>query len=56
VLATTGSSEIGYPINGNPESRQYIGQAVGDVLLGTKSVDEACAAADASLNELIARD
>lgn len=56
TLASTGSSEIGYPIIGNPESRQYIGQAVGDVLLGSKTVDEACAAADASLNELIARD
>ncbi|WP_180897962.1 ABC transporter substrate-binding protein [Martelella soudanensis] len=56
TLASTGSSQIGYPIIGNPESRQYIGQAVGDVLLGSKTVDEACAAADASLNDLIARD
>lgn len=54
-LADTGTSEIGYPIVGNPESREYIGQAVGDVLLGG-SVDEACAKADAALNELIARD
>lgn len=56
VLADTGTSEIGYPIISNPELRQYIGQAVGDLLLGTVSVDEACATADAALNELIARD
>ncbi|MDO5604156.1 MAG: sugar ABC transporter substrate-binding protein [Paracoccus sp. (in: a-proteobacteria)] len=56
VLADTGTSEIGYPIIANPESRQYIGRAVGDLLLGTVTVDEACATADAALNELIARD
>lgn len=55
VLADTGTSEIGFPINGNPESREYIGQAVADVLLGG-SVEDACAKADASLNELIARE
>lgn len=56
VLAETGTSEIGYPIIGNPESRQYIGQAVGDVLLGSKTVAESCAAADEELNALIARE
>lgn len=55
-LARTGTSEIGFPIVGNPESRQYIGDAVGSVLLGTATVDQACATADAALNELIARD
>ncbi|RMC36237.1 ABC transporter substrate-binding protein [Paracoccus alkanivorans] len=55
-LAETGTSEIGYPIIANPESRQHVGQAIGDLLLGTVSVDEACATADAALNELIARD
>lgn len=55
VLADTGTSEIGFPINGNPESREYIGQAVSDVLLGG-SVDDACAKADVALNDLIARD
>lgn len=54
-LASTGTSEIGFPIIGNPESREYIGQAVGDVLLGA-SVDDACAKADAALNDLIARE
>lgn len=55
-LAATGSSEIGYPIVGNPESRQYIGKVVGDVLLGTATVEEACVAADKELNALIARE
>ncbi|MDO5642771.1 MAG: sugar ABC transporter substrate-binding protein [Paracoccus sp. (in: a-proteobacteria)] len=55
VLAETGTSEIGLPINGNPESREYIGQAVGEVLLGG-NVDDACAKADIALNELITRE
>ncbi|WP_343314906.1 sugar ABC transporter substrate-binding protein [Brucella sp. BE17] len=55
VLASNGSSEVGYPINANPESRDYIGQAVQDVLLGQRSVEDACAAADNALNGLIAR-
>ena len=56
VLAAEGTSEIGYPIIGNPESRQYIGQAVDEVLLGEASVEEACRAADEELDALIARD
>jgi len=56
VLANTGSSEIGYPIVANPESREYIGQAVADLLLGNGTVEEACARADTALNALIARD
>ena len=55
-IAATGTSEIGYPIVGNPESRQYIGNAVGDVLLGSKTVEQSCADADAELNALIARE
>lgn len=55
VLASDGSSEVGYPIIANPESRDYIGQAVQDVLLGQRSVEEACAAADTALDGLIAR-
>lgn len=54
-LATKGSSEVGYPIVANPESRDYIGQAVQDILLGQKPVTEACAAADSALDGLIAR-
>ena len=54
-LAKQGSSEVGYPIVANPESREFIGQAVQDLLLQQKNVDQACADADARLNELIAR-
>jgi multiple sugar transport system substrate-binding protein len=55
VLAAKGSSEVGYPIVANPESREFIGQAVQDVILKQKSVEQACADADKSLDELIAK-
>ncbi|HQT66710.1 MAG: ABC transporter substrate-binding protein [Rhodospirillales bacterium 20-60-12] len=55
-LATTGTSDVGYPIVDNPESRQYIGDAVDNVIVGTKTPAAACGAADASLNTLIAKD
>lgn len=55
VLAAKGSSEVGYPIVANPESREYIGQAVQDLILKQKTVDQACADADKSLNALIAQ-
>lgn len=55
-IAATGTSEIGYPIVGNPESRQYIGNAVAEVLLGTMSVEESCASAEAELAALIERE
>ncbi|GAA4223958.1 multiple sugar transport system substrate-binding protein [Sagittula marina] len=54
-LAATGTSEVGYPIVQNPESREYIGQAVNAVLLGDSDVAEACAAANEQLDALIAR-
>ncbi len=52
-LAKAGTSEVGYPIVQNPQSREFIGQAVDSILLGTSSVDEACAAADKQLDALI---
>ena len=55
-LAKNGTSEVGYPIVQNPESREYIGQAVDDILLGTATVEEACATADEQLNALIERE
>jgi multiple sugar transport system substrate-binding protein len=55
VLATKGSSEVGYPIVANPESRDFIGQAVQDLILKQKTVDQACADADKSLDALIAQ-
>lgn len=54
-LAEKGSSEVGYPIVANPESREFIGQAVQDLILGTKPLDQACADADKALDALIAR-
>ena len=55
VLATKGSSEVGYPIVANPESREFIGQAVQDLILKQKTVDQACADADKGLDALIAQ-
>ncbi|MBP0618021.1 ABC transporter substrate-binding protein [Jiella mangrovi] len=54
-LAKTGTSEVGFPIVENPESREYIGQAVDQILLGEADVDTACKAADEALDGLIAR-
>lgn len=51
-----GTSEVGFPIMANVASREYIGQAVDDLLLGTKNVQQACADADKALDELIARE
>jgi multiple sugar transport system substrate-binding protein len=53
VLAAKGSSEVGYPIIANPESRDFIGQAVQDLILKQKTVDQACADADKGLDALI---
>jgi len=53
-IAAKGSSEVGYPIIANPASRGFIGQAVDDVLLGSKPTAAACADADRGLDALIA--
>lgn len=53
-IARTGSSEVGYPIVANPASRSPIGQSVDEVLLGAKTIDQACADADRNLDALIA--
>jgi multiple sugar transport system substrate-binding protein len=55
-LNKTGTSEVGYPIVANPASRDFIGQAVTELLLGQKTVDKACADADKALDALIAKD
>jgi multiple sugar transport system substrate-binding protein len=55
VLATKGSSEVGYPIVANPESREFIGQAVQDLILKQKPIEQACADADKALDALIAQ-
>ncbi len=55
-LAKTGTSEVGFPIVANPASREYVGQAVDEILLGQKSVAQACADADKQLDALIAKE
>ena len=55
-LAKTGTSEVGAPIVANPASREYIGQAVDEVLLGQKTAAQACADADKQIDALIAKE
>jgi multiple sugar transport system substrate-binding protein len=55
-LNRTGTSEVGYPIVANPASREFVGQAVNELLLGQKTVAQACADADKALDALIAKD
>ena len=55
-LGKTGTSEVGYPIVANPASREFVGQAVNELLLGQKPVAQACADADKQLDALIAKD
>ncbi len=55
-VAQTGTSEVGYPIVANPASREPIGQAINELILGQKSVAQACADADTALNALIAKE
>ncbi|CAM3622681.1 Multiple sugar transport system substrate-binding protein [Bordetella sputigena] len=55
-LSRTGTAEVGYPIVANPASREFIGQAVNDVMLGSRPAEQACTQADQSLNDLIAKE
>ena len=52
----TGTAEVGYPIVANPASREFVGQAVNELLLGQKNVQQACADADKALDALIAKE
>jgi multiple sugar transport system substrate-binding protein len=52
----TGTAEVGYPIVANPASREYVGQAVNELLLGQKTVQQACADADKALDALISKE
>lgn len=52
----TGTAEVGYPIVANPASREHVGQAVNELLLGQKTVQQACADADKALDVLISKE
>jgi multiple sugar transport system substrate-binding protein len=54
--AKTGSSEVGAPIVSNPASRDVIGGMVNDVMLGQKTVPQACADANKGIADLIAKE
>lgn len=55
-LAKTGTSEVGVPIVANPASREYIGQAVDEILLGQKTAAQACVDADKQIDALISKE
>jgi len=55
-LGKTGTSEVGYPIVANPASREFVGQAVNELLLGQKPVAQACTDADKQLDALISKE
>jgi multiple sugar transport system substrate-binding protein len=54
--AKTGSGEVGAPIAGNVASRDIIGGMVNEVMLGQKSVGQACADANNALSSLMAKE
>lgn len=54
--AATGTSDIGFPIVANPQSREYIGQAANETMLGEKSARQACEAAEVELQRLVDAD
>jgi multiple sugar transport system substrate-binding protein len=54
-MRTNGSSELGFPIVANAESRDYIGAPVIDLVLKQRPFNESCAAADTAIAELIQR-
>jgi len=55
-LGQTGTSDVAYPIVAVPASREWVGQAVNELILGQKTVGQACAEADRQLDMLIAKD
>jgi len=52
----TGSGEVGVPITANVASRDIIGGMVNEVMLGQKTVPQACADANKALADLMARE
>jgi multiple sugar transport system substrate-binding protein len=54
--AKIGSGEVGVPIIANVASRDIIGGMVNDVMLGQKTVGQACTDANKALAELMARE
>ena len=55
AMASNGSSDVAYPIVANAESREFIGQAVQELILKQKPLDQACADADQAEDKLIAQ-
>jgi multiple sugar transport system substrate-binding protein len=54
--AKIGSSEVGVPIAGNVASRDVIGGMVNEVMLGRKTVAQACDEANKGISDLMAKE
>lgn len=52
-IGATGTSEVGPPIEGQPEARQIIGEAIQQVILRQATAEQAACAADDRINQLI---
>ena len=55
-MAKTGTSEVGPPMEQQPEARDVLGEAVQKMILGQQSADEACAEIDAKTNALLEKE
>jgi multiple sugar transport system substrate-binding protein len=51
-----GISKVGVPIVQNVASRDVIGQAINEILLGQKTIEQACADGDQALAGLLAKE
>jgi multiple sugar transport system substrate-binding protein len=54
TMAATGTSEVGPPIDRQPQARQIIGEAVDHVLLGQASAKDAACQADHDIEAMLA--
>lgn len=55
-MMSSGSSDVAFPVVANQESREYIGQAVDELIVQGGSVDDVCEKADAQIQTFISRD
>jgi multiple sugar transport system substrate-binding protein len=56
AMARTGTSEVGPPMEQQPEARDILGDEIQQMILGQVNADQACAAADKQIDALVARE
>jgi multiple sugar transport system substrate-binding protein len=55
-MAANGTSEVGPPMEQQPEARDILGEAVQRMLLGQANADQACADIDAKWEALLVKE